>query len=71
MEVNIEEPLRVPQLCDKLKVSQRSLERLFIRDTGCTVVQFSKLLRLQYARVLLISTRMSGASRGAWGIAAS
>lgn len=59
LEANIEEPCSVPQLCRTLKVSQRSLERLFVRNTGCTIVQFSKLLRLQYARVLLTSTKMS------------
>lgn len=59
LEANIEEPLTIPQLCKELQVSQRSLERLFVRDTGCTIVQISKLLRLQYARVLLTSTTMS------------
>ncbi len=59
IEENIEEPLSVPDLCEKLDVSQRQLERLFKRDTGCTIVQFYSLLRLQYARVLLTSTHMS------------
>lgn len=59
IEANIEEPLAVPDLCDELGVSQRQLERLFKRDTGCTIVQFYSLLRLQYARVLLTSTHMS------------
>ena len=59
LEENIEEPCSIPELCKVLNVSQRSLERLFIRDTGCTIVQFSKLLRLQFARVLLTSTQMS------------
>ena len=59
LEENIEEPCSIPELCKMLNVSQRSLERLFVRDTGCTIVQFSKLLRLQFARVLLASTQMS------------
>ena len=59
LEAHIEEPRSVPQLCRELGVSQRQLERLFKRDTGCTIVQFSKLLRMQYGRVLLTSTRMS------------
>jgi len=59
LEENIEEPCSIPELCNTLNVSQRSLERLFVRDTGCTIVQFSKLLRLQFARVLLASTQMS------------
>ena len=49
----------MPRVCRELGVSQRKLERLFKRDIGCTIVQYSKLLRLQYARVLLSSTRMS------------
>jgi transcriptional regulator GlxA family with amidase domain len=59
LESGIEEPCSVPDLCRELNISQRQLERLFKRDTGCTIVQFSRLLRLQYARVLLTSTRMS------------
>ena len=59
LESCIEEPISVPELCQRLGVSQRQLERLFRRSTGCTIVQFSKLLRLQYARVLLTSTRMT------------
>ena len=59
LEGRIEEPSPVPRVCRELGVSQRKLERLFRRDTGCTIVQYSKLLRLQYARVLLSSTRMS------------
>lgn len=59
LEENIEEPCSIPALCKLVNVSQRSLERLFVRDTGCTIVQFSKLLRLQFARVLLASTQMS------------
>jgi len=59
LERHIEDPVPIPELCETLGVSQRTLERLFVRDTGCTIVQFSKLLRLQYARVLLASTRMS------------
>lgn len=59
LEANIEEPITVPELCNELSVSQRQLERLFRQDIGCTVVQFSNLLRLQYGRVLLTSTQMT------------
>lgn len=59
LEARIEEPTPVPRVCREIGVSQRKLERLFRRDIGCTIVQYSKLLRLQYARVLLSSTRMS------------
>lgn len=59
LEGRIEDPTPVPRVCQELGVSQRKLERLFKRDVGCTIVQYSNLLRLQYARVLLSSTRMS------------
>lgn len=59
LEANIEEPLSIPDLCRRVNVSQRQLERLFRKHTGCTIAQFGKILRLQYARVLLTSTRMS------------
>ena len=59
LESRLEEPSPVPSVCREIGVSQRKLERLFKRDTGCTIVQYSKLLRLQYARVLLSTTRMS------------
>ncbi len=59
IETSIEEPVRVPEIANRLGVSQRQLERLFHHDMGCSVVQFGKLLRLQHARVLLTSTQMS------------
>ncbi len=59
IEANIAEPPTVPAIAAQLDVSQRQLERLFRRSMGCSPVQFSQLLRLQYARVLLTSTRMS------------
>ena len=59
IEQHIEEPWPVPRIAARLKLSQRHLERLFRRHMGCSVVQFGQLLRLQYARALLTSTRMS------------
>ncbi len=59
IEQHIEEPLSVPEICQQLAVSQRQLERIFKRDTGCSIVQFGQLARLQHARVLLTSTSMS------------
>jgi len=55
IERNIEDPLGVPELAKTVGVSQRQLERLFKKQIGCTVVQFGLLMRLQHARVLLIS----------------
>jgi transcriptional regulator GlxA family with amidase domain len=59
IEAHIEEPLTIPQIATLTSISQRQLERLFQRYIGCSAVQFSQLLRLQHARVLLTSTRLS------------
>lgn len=59
IERNISEPLTVPEIARALGASQRQLERQFHRSVGCTVVQFGTLVRLQHARVLLISTKLS------------
>lgn len=56
IEANISEPLPVPGIARHVGISQRQLERQFNQAMGCSVVQFSLLLRLQHARVLLIST---------------
>ena len=59
IEKHVAEPMRVPAIAKMLGVSQRQLERQFKHNIGCTVVQFGLLLRLQHARVLLISTSLS------------
>ncbi len=59
IEQSIEEPLAVPEIAAEIGMSQRQLERLFKRYIGCSAVQFSQLVRLQHARVLLTSTEMS------------
>ncbi|MGB3179172.1 MAG: GlxA family transcriptional regulator [Albidovulum sp.] len=59
IEKHIAEPMTVPDIAGELGVSQRQLERQFKTNIGCTVVQFGLLLRLQHARVLLISTDLS------------
>lgn len=56
IEANISEPLPVPEIARQVGISQRQLERQFSQAMGCSVVQFGLLLRLQHARVLLIST---------------
>ena len=50
IEEHIDEPWPVPKIAARLGISQRQIERLFQRHLGCSVVQFSQLLRLQYAR---------------------
>jgi AraC family carnitine catabolism transcriptional activator len=59
IERNIPEPLTVPEIAATLGISQRQLERQFQRGVGCSVVQFGTLVRLQHARVLLISTKLT------------
>lgn len=59
IEHNIAEPPSVPQIAAGLGVSQRQLERQFRHNIGCTIVQYGALCRLQHARVLLISTKLS------------
>lgn len=56
MDAHISEPLAVPDIAKHVGLSQRQLERQFSQSMGCTVVQFGLVLRLQHARVLLIST---------------
>lgn len=59
MEANLAEPMSVPRLAKSIGTSQRQLERMFCRYMGCSAVRFNLLLRLQNARVLLTSTRLS------------
>ncbi|MEM9844607.1 MAG: GlxA family transcriptional regulator [Pseudomonadota bacterium] len=59
IEANISEPLAVPDIAERVGISQRQLERQFKQTLGCSVVQFGLLLRLQHARVLLVSTSLS------------
>jgi|SaaInlStandDraft_5_1057022.scaffolds.fasta_scaffold36864_2 transcriptional regulator GlxA family with amidase domain len=59
MESQIEDPLSIPQIAAKLGVSQRKLERAFKRDMDCSVVRFYRVLRLQFARVLLTNTDLA------------
>jgi AraC family carnitine catabolism transcriptional activator len=56
IEGNISEPLTVPEIAAEIGLSQRQLERQFKKAVGCSIVQFGLLVRLQHARVLLIST---------------
>jgi len=58
LEERIEDNITIPELCAHIGIPQRKLERLFNRYVGCTVVQFYRFLRLQYARTLLVSTNM-------------
>ncbi|MEZ5926493.1 MAG: GlxA family transcriptional regulator [Hyphomicrobiaceae bacterium] len=59
MQARIAEPLSMPEIAAEVGTSQRQLERLFGQSMGCSAVRLNLLLRLQNARVLLNSTRLS------------
>lgn len=59
MEDNVEDPLSIPEVAQQLDISQRKLERLFHKHTGKSAVGYYRILRLQYARVMLTNTKLS------------
>ena len=59
LEERIEDSILIPDICKQLGIPQRQLERLFNKHVGCSVVQFCRLMKLQYARTLLVSTNMT------------
>lgn len=59
IEENISDPPQVPEIAEAVGLSQRQLERRFNSSVGCSVVQFGLLMRLQHARVLLVSTTLA------------
>lgn len=58
IENNIEDPLRVAEIANRLGISQRQLERRFKSNFNCSVARFGQLMRLQHARVLLVTTKL-------------
>jgi transcriptional regulator GlxA family with amidase domain len=59
MAENIETPLTTFQLADRVKLSERTLNRMFMRELGITPGRYYKLLRLQRARYLAEETHLS------------
>jgi len=59
MENNLEEILPIPYIANILGVSQRKLERLFQKYLDTSAVGIYRILRLQFARVLLTQTSLS------------
>ena len=59
MENHVEDPLSMPQIADRIRVSQRQLERLFRKHVGRSAIGYYRLLRLQHGRVLLTNTDLS------------
>ena len=58
MERNLEEPLKLPEIADYIEISQRQLERLFLRHTGDTPVRYYINVRLDRARGLVTQTEI-------------
>jgi transcriptional regulator GlxA family with amidase domain len=59
MEGNLEEPVPVPVICDRVGMSQRHMERLFRMTTGVSPLHYYLDLRLDRARGLVTQTEMS------------
>jgi LacI family transcriptional regulator len=51
--------LRLPQLAAKVDMSVRRLEQLFVEEIGMTYVAFSRQIKMDHARRLLISSSKS------------
>lgn len=59
MQSRLENPASIPELADKVHISERELERLFQKYLSCTPVAFYRRLRLEKARLLLQQTSHS------------
>lgn len=58
MEDHLEEPLTIPEVADRVGVSQRQLERLFKRHTHVSAVRYYRNARLDRARGLITQTTL-------------
>lgn len=58
MERNLEEPVSIPELCNRIGMSQRQVTRLFERYIGKTPVVYYRDIRLDRARGLVTQTNL-------------
>ncbi len=58
MERNLEQPLKIGELVDRLGLSQRQLERLFREHTGVSPIRYYVDVRLDRARGLVTQTEL-------------
>ena len=56
MEQNLSRPMSTDEMEDRLAISKRQLERLFISDTGESLQKFYRKIRLRYGLWLLQNT---------------
>ncbi|MFG1909038.1 helix-turn-helix domain-containing protein [Kribbella sp. NPDC048928] len=59
IEANLAQPLTVPELARIARVSHNHLTRLFVEETGSTVVAYLRRRRMTRARHLLVSSTLS------------
>ncbi|MDJ0626773.1 MAG: GlxA family transcriptional regulator [Rhodobacter sp.] len=59
MEENLEIPLPIAQICRKIEVSHRQLDRLFSHHVGKTPVLYYRDIRLDRARGLVTQTKLT------------
>jgi transcriptional regulator GlxA family with amidase domain len=59
MEQNVARPLSIERIAAKLRVSERHLERLFIREAGRTPASIYREIRLHHARALIENSNLS------------
>ncbi len=59
IQSNITDPPNIPAIAKFIGISQRQLERRCKEQMGCSLIQLSQILRLEHARTLLVSTRLS------------
>ena len=56
MEENLEAPLNIDVIAETVGISTRQLGRAFLREVGMPPKEFYRLMRLRYARWLLLNT---------------
>ena len=59
MEQNLSRPLATDEIAQRINISKRQLERLFLADTGESLQKFYRKIRLSYALWLLQKTQRS------------
>jgi len=59
MEQHLEETLSIPEIAEKINISHRQLDRIFLRHTGKSPVIYYLDIRLDRARGLVTQTDMS------------
>jgi len=58
MEATIVEPMPIDEMARSVSLSRRQVERLFLKEMGCSPSKYYLRLRLEQAQLLLVSTHM-------------